>query len=234
MASRGSSHRLRALLIVLVVLVGLAVAADRIGVYVAERIAGQQLQKSQHLPGRPDVDVHGFPFLTQLASGKYDLVTADADTVPLGSGTRELDLDHLQVTLHHVTITNTFHDYAVRDATADAHASYAALSRPVGIDLAYAGGGRVKASKSVTVLGHTLTASITAQPAIVKGALAFTKTSVDGLDGVAQSVLDGVSQVFAVKLPLDGVPFDVRATGLTADASGLTLTLAGENLTYSS
>ena len=58
------------LLIVLMVLVGLAVVADRIALGVAEDRAASALQTSQDLTHKPDVTVEGFPFLTQLASGE--------------------------------------------------------------------------------------------------------------------------------------------------------------------
>src|SRR6478609_10912606 len=63
---------LKILLIVLVVLAGLFVALDRIGNYVAEPVAANTIKTSQDLPSKPDVDIGGFPFLTQLVARDFD------------------------------------------------------------------------------------------------------------------------------------------------------------------
>ena len=63
------------LLIVFVVLVGLAIAADRVALAIAEDKAASTLRNSQHLSSTPDVSVPGFPFLTQAVAGSYGSVT---------------------------------------------------------------------------------------------------------------------------------------------------------------
>ena len=66
---------MRRLMIGVIVLVGLLVAADRAGNVIAERTVATTVQRSQHLAHKPDVDIAGFPFLTQLAAGKFGKVT---------------------------------------------------------------------------------------------------------------------------------------------------------------
>ena len=70
------------LLVLLLVLVGLFVAADRIALGLAEDKAATALQSSQNLPQKPDVSVEGFPFLTQLLAGNFGEVVVTADDVP--------------------------------------------------------------------------------------------------------------------------------------------------------
>ena len=67
------------LLVIVVVLAGLFVVADRIALGYAEDKAATSLQQSQQLNQKPDVTVDGFPFLTQLAAGEFDDVTISAD-----------------------------------------------------------------------------------------------------------------------------------------------------------
>jgi DUF2993 family protein len=59
---------MRKLLIAVIILVGLLVAADRVGAVVASHEIASQVQTAYNLPSKPSVTVRGFPFLTQVAS----------------------------------------------------------------------------------------------------------------------------------------------------------------------
>jgi LmeA-like phospholipid-binding len=63
------SRTARRLMITVVVLAVLAIGADRLAVRGAQYAAARTLQASQGLAKRPVVNIRGFPFLTQLASG---------------------------------------------------------------------------------------------------------------------------------------------------------------------
>ncbi|WP_255269462.1 LmeA family phospholipid-binding protein [Actinomadura madurae] len=63
---------MRKVLLVLLVLVAVAVvAADRLGVRVAEDKIGEQVAAQYNLRQQPDVTIHGIPFLTQALGGEY-------------------------------------------------------------------------------------------------------------------------------------------------------------------
>ena len=73
-----------ALLVMLVLLLGLVVVADRVGASVAEdRIAEQASQELKKAgaatQGDPNVEISGFPFLTQVLGGTYEKITITAD-----------------------------------------------------------------------------------------------------------------------------------------------------------
>ncbi|TML33547.1 MAG: DUF2993 domain-containing protein, partial [Actinobacteria bacterium] len=87
------------LLVVVVVLAGLLVASDRIAAYAAERTIATQAKKELAAreittPTEPKVSVGGFPFLTQVAKGRYDRITIHLDH-PSSQG---VTLDVLDVT----------------------------------------------------------------------------------------------------------------------------------------
>lgn len=72
------------LLVMLVLLLGLVIIADRVGAGVAEdRIAQQaatELKKAgATTASEPKVEIGGFPFLTQVLGGTYDKITITAD-----------------------------------------------------------------------------------------------------------------------------------------------------------
>jgi hypothetical protein len=73
-----------ALLVMLVLLLGLVIVADRVGAGVAEdRIAEQAAQELKKAGAttatEPEVKIGGFPFLTQVLGGTYDSITITAD-----------------------------------------------------------------------------------------------------------------------------------------------------------
>jgi hypothetical protein len=74
----------RALLVVLLVLAALFVIADRVGVAVAEDQVADRIAEQAGLPGPPEVDITGFPFLTQAVSGTYDEVRIQLTAADLG------------------------------------------------------------------------------------------------------------------------------------------------------
>jgi hypothetical protein len=82
-AGRGR-RRLVALVVVVVVLVGLVVVADRVAVNLAEkRIADQAAIEMRNRDitsdTKPRASIAGFPFLTQVLSGTYRKVTINVD-----------------------------------------------------------------------------------------------------------------------------------------------------------
>jgi hypothetical protein len=86
------------LLVLFVILVGLVVVADRVGVNVAENQIAVQADKEIHANGasaasKPKVTIGGFPFLTQVAAGKYERITIEADK-PQSNG---VQLEHLKL-----------------------------------------------------------------------------------------------------------------------------------------
>lgn len=215
-----------------VALVVLLVVADRVGDAVAERVAGDTLQSSQNLDHRPDVDIAGFPFLNQLATGHYGKITVTADDVSLGPNARGLTLDRLQVVLHNLSVSRSFTHFHADTASATGTLGLAQLSDALGVQLEYAGNGRVDVTKNVTVAGQTFHIKVTAKPYLHDGSLAFTDTSVVGADGVTGAAIDALANVFGISIPLQSIPFDVRLKSLSVDSDGLTITLAGKDLVY--
>ncbi|WP_433332664.1 LmeA family phospholipid-binding protein [Spirillospora sp. CA-294931] len=64
----------KALLVLLVLFVGAVIAADRIGVRIAQNEIGKQVATQYAMSETPKVKIHGFPFLTQALGGNYDKI----------------------------------------------------------------------------------------------------------------------------------------------------------------
>jgi hypothetical protein len=222
----------RWLIIGVVTLVAVAIAADRIGVVVAEGVAGDTLQSSQHLRSSPDVDIAGFPFLTQLATGHYDKITVTATDVPLGRGAHGLALSRLQVVLHDLDVSRSFSRFHAATADATATIGFAELGNVLDVELSYAGDGRIQGTKTISLAWQTVHARVTATPRLDNGRMGFADTSVSGLQGLTGAVVDAIVREFDLRIPLQGIPFQVRLQSLRVDPSGVIITLTGSDLLY--
>jgi len=75
----------RRLIIILLVLLGLAVAADFGSAALAESAVSRQMRGQLGLVDDPSVRINGFPFLTQAVAGTYSSIDVDATRIPYGS-----------------------------------------------------------------------------------------------------------------------------------------------------
>jgi hypothetical protein len=216
------------------VLLALLLAADRGGLFAAERIAGNTLQKSENLASRPDVDIAGFPFLTQLATGNYDTVTITAHDVQIGSRPQLLEMSRIVVVLHKLTVSHSLSHFHAARADATGVITYDELGAALGVDVSYAGNGRIKAGKTVQLGRRSVTTAVTAQPRLVDGKLSFTNASLRNGAELGPAATNALTELLNADIPLSAIPFEVRVTSLHADVNGIEVALAGRNLSYSS
>ena len=85
-------RRAKPWIITLIVLAVLALVADRGGQLAVERIAAGSMQDALSTPGRPEVDLGGFPFLPELISQRFDDVTVDMVIEYLNKNVRNAQL----------------------------------------------------------------------------------------------------------------------------------------------
>ena len=222
---------MKKLLVTLLVLAVLVVGLDRGGDFVAERLTAGELQDSQGLAERPDVDIDGIPFLDQVARSRYDRVEVRADDVPL-TDDGDIVVSRLEVTLDDVTTSRDFSTIEVARARADGVIGFGSLGRALGVDLAYGGDGGVEISKSFEVLGQEVSPGATVEPEVVDGALGFGTPALNGVADVGGAVADALSDTFDLTVPMDGLPFDVDLDDVSVERDGLHLLLSGKNLRY--
>ncbi|HEV2450306.1 MAG TPA: DUF2993 domain-containing protein [Streptosporangiaceae bacterium] len=221
---------MRKFLISLVLLVIVLVIIDRAAVLLASRELGTKIQNAYSLPVRPGVDIHGFPFLTQVASGNYQEVdvtisTATADGVQLHDVRAKFTGVHAPLAL--------LFGQNSRGVTAD-HATGTALipfsqvelKLPKGIRLSADGGDTLRVSGAITLgaitgtarLGVTRSGSISVTPV---------RLSVAGIS--SGSLIPRFTFVIPVVLPLhlavSGV--HVSSAGLVVSATGSDVQFAG-------
>ena len=220
------------LLVLILVLVGLFVAADRIALGIAEDKAASALQSSQNLPHKPDVTVDGFPFLTQLLANKFGEIEVTADDVPVGNNT--LDIQRVSVDLHDVTVSDGYSTVHANTATAQGRVAYDELSRVLKTPVHAGDNDRLVARPTVHLLGQTFHGTISAHvDASSAQGITFTdaRVSVSGVQ-LPPAVAHAFVHVFERTISLAGLPFHVQVTGANVTPSGLVIQLTGRNLTY--
>ena len=238
---------LRATGIALAVLLLLLVIADRVAAHVASTEAVSQIvQKSQGLASRPSVSFGGFPFLTQVAFGKYtDISVGIHDISPQGSPRIESVTAHLRGA--HVPLSTVLNgdlktipvDH-IRATVAMRFADLNAFLANQPGQLRLAGrNGAVQVNGTIDQGGETFKVSGTAKLAVDGEGLVITPTSLhvttggplDDILGAAGDTLGDVLSAFPpVPVPLPGLPFHLRLTSVHSDDNGLVASGAADKV----
>lgn len=230
--------------IAVIVLAGLAVAADRIGVTAAEQEVEKQIVAqlaSQRLTtsARPEVSIDGVPFLTQAIDGNYDSISVDLRDLKGG----EIPLQRVHAVGEDVRLPlSQVMDGKPEPIATRAHGtatiSYASLvdliqqNAPQGFDLAGltlagAGGSALTASIDASDLGLGMVTGV-GDVTVVEGALRVRITKLQTKDGAfsaaAQRIVDQlVGRLVFNDIKLPPMPFKLALTGLQADPESLRL-----------
>ena len=208
---------MRRLVIAVLVILGLLVVADRVALAAAEHVVAGRIQTDQGLSERPDVTIHGFPFLTQALAGKYDRVTVHVKglsnrTVPVAKLT--VDLNGVHVPLGAVT-SGHLSRVPVDRATATILLSYDDVNAYLGNHLHVSQGdnGEVKVTGSVTVAWQTVSASASGR-----------------IDVRGNDLVVAVGQGLDFTIPLSGLPFRIGLVGAKATKTGIEVSATAAGL----
>jgi hypothetical protein len=241
----GRGRRGFTVLVVLLILIGgLLVAADRVAAYEAERtvarqakqeLAAQQISTAQD----PVVHVEGVPFLTQVVHGRYEKITIDV----VRPSARGITLDDLFVVATGVNASTSALLRGAGQITADNVTGTARLdwdSAQKLIDLSQFGGsgatvsalpdGQVQIKAPVTVANvlANLTATGTIQVTGDNAKVHITKVTVDGggIPSVVQNVLGQITQQLSFTVKIPPLPYHLKVTDVQARPEGVTITAA--------
>jgi hypothetical protein len=216
----------RKLLIALVVLVLLLVLADRAAAFAAESIAAGDLRNQLNLTQKPDVTVHGWPFLTQLADGRYDDIEVSAHDVDV-SQLAGLSVDVHLIGAHipagdviHRRVSNVPVDRVQGQVTVP-YADIASASKVPGLQLHKSGDG-VAITAPLTVFGQRLSITATATVAVSGDALRIgAQAPKTGQGSLAGAALSQVLGALSFEVPLGRLPFGVQVTDVHPAAAGI-------------
>jgi hypothetical protein len=216
---------MRALLIVVLLLLGLAAIADRVAVGIAEDRVGQELTSTGGLAGTPTVDIAGFPFLTQAVAGRYDdvRISLTADELGQPEGTRaDIALHGVHVPLSSV-LSGSVTEVPVDRIDGTATLSYALLSAQLGGDATVRReGDGLRITKTVELLGRTFPLTAVGTVGLEAGQLVIDvqKASGVGVD-IPQFLVVQASNLLDLRHPVPTLPFGLRLTGVTPADDGV-------------
>ncbi|MFI9806650.1 DUF2993 domain-containing protein [Streptomyces sp. NPDC052301] len=224
---------LRILLILVVILGVLFVIVDRVAVHFAEGEAADKLKSSQNLASTPDVDITGFPFLTQVAGGSLDDVQVGIKDYEATTGTagKTIRIADLKADMKGVSFSGDYSSATAADASGTATIAYdqllgAVKDEPVELPLgatgkvtglAYGGNGKVRATVEVAGVPLPVLGTVT-----VKGDTV--KVHADGLPKFGNRALD-VSEV-----KIGALPGGIRLDKVQAAQDGVEITVKGSDV----
>ncbi|WP_069816743.1 LmeA family phospholipid-binding protein [Streptomyces sp. TP-A0874] len=228
---------LRIILILVVVLGGLFVAADRLAVNLAEKKAAEKIQSSQGLPGTPKVSIKGFPFLTQVISKKFGEVDLELDGIEHEAAGHTIRVSSLSARLSDVRIGGDFSSATAERATGTALIGYDDLTKAAdeNVTLGYGGKnkdgkGQVKVTANVPLpLGQSFehsvvsTVSVSGSHTVRLRAVAIPASQIPGLEDMVREKIDMDSKI-------GGLPEELSLESVNATKDGIELTVSGKGV----
>ncbi|MEU5215185.1 DUF2993 domain-containing protein [Streptomyces sp. NPDC020807] len=226
---------LRILLIVALVLGGVLVGVDRLALAYAESEAASRVKLSSGTKSDAiEIDIQGFPFLTQVLDKRFDEVDVVARGVETTAGDRRIRVQELTAALRDVTVTGDWSGARAGSASGTALISYADLTAAAdpGVTVAYGGDGKVKVTGSVQILGRKLTRSVLSTVTVVNGD-AF-KVRADEVPGEGIPLVEDkirektdFERSIGLMAGMKVEKVEVRPEGLAVAVSGANVSLAG-------
>jgi hypothetical protein len=208
---------------VLVLLV-LLVVLDRVAVAYADNQAAQQM-KSQGFPTKPDVDIQGFPFLTQVASKHLNHIHITASHVKEGPVTLSLVADATDVLLN-----SGFQSGTITHVTGTGLIGFSSLASAAGVSgapdlkISAAGPDEVKLEVNLQIVDASATAKIEKT-----GPNTF-KVHIVSTNGIPASLL-GSLQNFTIHIP--DLPMNLTIQSVKVTSQGVLIHVTGSNIKFS-
>jgi hypothetical protein len=225
--------------IIVLVLFGLLVIADRVIAGVAESAVSKRIADESPFVDtgvKPHVSINGFPFLTQAVGGKYDDIEVSG---------RALTIDHVQgidldAHMHGVHVSmgdavdRKVNSLPIDHLDATATVPYTEAAKRTGIDGLQLsdnhGALHVALAASLPQVGN-ITASADADVHAAGNRVSYSvrQISVNGIPA-AQSLVPQLQQLMNGTLTLPTLPYHLRVTGVQTTSSGIQATAQADHI----
>jgi hypothetical protein len=225
----------KVLLVLLVLVIGGVVAADRIGVRIAQDQIGQQIQAQNYLLRQPDVTIHGFPFLTQALGGEYeriDVVIGDWTQEDIKLSDVRIEMRGLNAPLSDITTGNS-ENVTARTATASGVVPYDAIQKRAPKEVKRIGpkGDNLEVDLTGSLMGLPLNGTAVLSVKATGKGLAITPVSVGS--GGAQVPLALLQRQLTWNVPVTDLPIGSRISDIRPTPQGLRIAATADNVQLS-
>jgi len=227
------------LLGVVVLLLGLLFAADRIAAHEAESELASVVQHAARLPRRPTVSV-GFPFLTQVLRGRYTDITvratdlfADAAGKPIpDTSSLQLDFAGVHVPLSRL-LQRDFRHVPVDRIAGTAVIPFDRISAAAHVRNLAIAPGPAPDELEFRLSVAAIEVGVVARLSIDGTVLAVTPVQITGTEDAAVSaVIEAqLRRELTYRVQIPGMPAGVSLTNVTVNPAGVSLDAAGRNVT---
>jgi hypothetical protein len=210
-------------LIVVLALAGLAVIGDRVAASYAEHRIASEIQK-QGFGARPDVTIHGFPFLTQVAGRHFAHAGMTAKNVREGP----LTISRIDADVRDVRVDSSFQKGTIGSVDGTATVSFGDLAEAGGqsdVKLSAAGPDKVKAEVDLGIDTATVIAQVTK---VGKNQIRVHAISVEGFS------LDDLDGALDFTVPVTDLPMGLAFKSLAVSSKGVVLRITGANIKFPS
>jgi hypothetical protein len=257
---RRPRRRGRGLLITLIVLLIIVLvvlfAADRFGRSYAERIisdkVAEQVSNQKATSEKPDVTIEGFPFLTQVAAGRYDEIKielANFSGPADQNGTQKIQVPLLDIRARNVKASlstlRSGGDIVAGTVTGTGTIDYQQVASLIGKSSVTPSGvtltdqnGKLTGAAEVPVLGQSIKITATVKLAVANGAVQVRLADADSPDlpaipGVKALLATQVAK-FAFDIKVPTLPLKLKVQQVSPQANGLQFTAGASNITLNS
>jgi hypothetical protein len=219
----------KGLLVVALLLLGLLVVGDRVAVGFAEDKVATEIAAKGGLQGTPEVDITGFPFLTQAVGGRYDDVRISLTAAELGQpeGTRaDIALHGVRVPLSAV-LSGSVSEVPVDRIDGTATLSYALLSAQLEGDTTVTREGHgLRITRTVELLGQTVPLTAAGTVTLDGNDLVVDVQQVAGAGvEVPDWLLSRATGLLDLRYTVPALPFGLKLTSVTPADDGVDLGL---------
>ncbi|MBQ1089229.1 DUF2993 domain-containing protein [Streptomyces sp. B93] len=237
---------LRILLIVVVVLGGLFVGADRLAVHFAEGEVADKLRTTENLATTPEVSIKGFPFLTQLVGGELEDVEIGIENYEANAGEGgTVRIDDLRANMKGVEFSGDYSSATANSATGTASIAYDELLRTAKsepaqvapgvtaevVGLSDGGDGKIKVAVEATVFGTKLPRPVSVLSTVTaEGDTVRVKAEALPSIGGVQVGETQIRSITDFEQRIDGLPGGIRLDEVRAESDGVRITVLGSDV----
>jgi hypothetical protein len=226
----------KVLLVFLLVVIIVVIAADRIGVAVAQDQIAKQVAAQNDLPRKPDVKIHGIPFLTQAIGGNYEKIDVDVGQLSqqgVTLGDVRIELTDVQAPLSDV-INGDSSNVVAGTATASAVVPYGEVKQraPEQVRSISASGSNLQIRGNASFFGFSGDVTIVAAVRATSRGIGVTPQTVRS-GGGPDIPLSLVQQRYTFTVPVRDLPLGSRISKVEVTPSGLRIAATADDVRLS-